>query len=47
MNILMLTDGSAVRVTDNQLTELRSYYGDALRRMPRREIIRHIHTQHS
>ena len=46
MNILTLTDGTSVEVTDDQLCELRNHFGDALRRVPRREIMRHILMRH-
>ena len=47
MTILTLVDGTSVKVTDDQLSELRNHYGDVLRRVPRREIMRHIHMQTS
>lgn len=47
MVTLTLTDGSSLEMTDDQLCELRNYFGDALRRMPRREIMRRILMQHS
>ena len=47
MTILTLVDGTSVRITDDQFTVLRNHYGNALRRVPRREIIRYIHAHAS